>query len=76
MRREPEPFSEQLRRAVADSGMSRYAIAKKINSSQTSLSRFMSCERGLTLAVIDRLCALLGLSITTRHRSKPKRKGA
>ncbi len=75
MSAEPEPFSEQLRRAVADSGMSRYAIAKRINTSQATLSRFMSGERGMTMAVVDRLCLLLGVRITARRKGKPERKG-
>jgi transcriptional regulator with XRE-family HTH domain len=69
-----EPFSDQLRRAVAESGMSRYAIAKQINTSQATLSRFMSGERGLTMAVVDRLCLLLGVTINTRRKSKPQPK--
>jgi transcriptional regulator with XRE-family HTH domain len=61
---ETHPFSEQLRRAIADSGMSRYAIAKRIGVSQATLSRFMGGTRGLSMEVTDRLFVLLGLSIS------------
>jgi transcriptional regulator with XRE-family HTH domain len=58
-----EPFSDQLRRSVAQSGLSRYRIAKEIGVSQATLSRFMAGTRGLSMEVTDRLFALLGLSI-------------
>jgi transcriptional regulator with XRE-family HTH domain len=64
------PFSGQLRRAVADSGLSRYRIAKEIGVTEATMSRFMSGQRGLSMAVVDRLCDLLRLSITTEPKSK------
>ena len=48
------------------SGKTRYQIAKELGIDQATISRFMSGERGLTLKVVDRLCALLDLEITKR----------
>jgi predicted transcriptional regulator len=62
-------FSQQLRKAVDQSGMSRYRIAKLIGTSEATMSRFMSGQRGLSMEVTDRLFALLELTITR----KPKR---
>ena len=59
-------LSEQLRRAIAASGKSRYRIAKDLDVSEATLSRFMSGERGLTLKVLDRLTEYLGLSLCDR----------
>jgi transcriptional regulator with XRE-family HTH domain len=59
-------LSEQIRAAVAGSGLSRYRIAKEIGVSQALLSKFMHGKRGLSMEVLDRLGALLGLEIVAR----------
>lgn len=56
-------FSDQLRRALRDCGMSRYRIAKEIGCSQTLLGLFVHGQRGLSLPMLDKLAALLGLEI-------------
>src|SRR4051794_5229050 len=57
------PFSEELRRAIEESGTSRYALARSVGISDSALSRFMSGERGLNLAALDKLVDALGLEI-------------
>lgn len=67
-------FSESLRRLIERSGLSRYEIARQSGVSESSLSRFLSGERGLTTDSVDRLAAFLGLSLTvTRKRNGDKR---
>ncbi len=61
-----EPFSDQLRRAIRDCGMTRYAIAVRTGIDQGTLSKFMKGERGLSLAAIDKLMDTLGLEIQPR----------
>ena len=56
-------FSDQIRDAVNDSEMSRYAICKAIDFNQGAMSRFMAGKSGLSLDVLDRLADLLGLSV-------------
>jgi transcriptional regulator with XRE-family HTH domain len=63
-----EPFSESLRRAIRDCGMTRYAISVRTGVAQSTLSRFMKGERGLSLSAIDRLMDALGLEIRPRKR--------
>jgi transcriptional regulator with XRE-family HTH domain len=63
-------FSDQIRRAVDSSGMSRYAICKAIGLPQSAMSRFMAGNSGLSLDTLDKLAELLGFSVATR----PKRK--
>ena len=59
--------SEQMRKAIEQSGMSRYAICKVTGIDKATLSRFMA-GRGLSMEALDRLCRFLGLEL------KPKGK--
>ena len=63
-----ELFSESLRRAIRECGMTRYAISVRTGIAQSTLSRFMKGERGLSLTAIDRLMDALGLEIRPRKR--------
>lgn len=56
-------LTEDLKRIIDAAPMSRYRLAKKARVSKTSLSRFMSGERGLSLPAIDRLGEVLGLRL-------------
>lgn len=57
------PLSEQIRRAVRDSGLSGYRISMDIDVSQATMSRFMNGLTGLSMEVMDRLGQLLQLEI-------------
>lgn len=61
-------FSDQIRRAINECGVSRYRIAKDIGTSQATLSRFMAGERGLTMKLMDTLADYLGLSVVVKER--------
>jgi transcriptional regulator with XRE-family HTH domain len=61
------PLSERLRQAIRDCGESRYALSKRTGIDQSTLTRFMSGERGLRLDVVDVLAEALGLEL------RPKR---
>jgi transcriptional regulator with XRE-family HTH domain len=63
-----EPFSDQLRRAIRESGLTRYAISLRTGIDQATLSKFMKSERGLSLSAIDKLIDDLGLEIRPRKR--------
>jgi transcriptional regulator with XRE-family HTH domain len=62
MKRIPS-LSDQLRRAIDSSGMSRYAVAKAVGLDQSVLSRFMAGKSGLAIETIDRIGALLRLRV-------------
>ena len=66
-------FTDELRQAIRRGGKSQYRISKETGISEGQLSRFMHGQVGLSLSAIDRLCRILGLSITVRK--SPKRKG-
>lgn len=59
-------LSEQLRRAIVTSGVSRYEIAKQTGVSQAALSRFVLGHRGISVKAMDAVGLFLGLAITTK----------
>lgn len=68
-------LSDQIRRAIDDSGMSRYRICQEIGLAESTMSRFMSGQGGLSMETIDALGDLLGLNITgSRKRRKSRGK--
>jgi transcriptional regulator with XRE-family HTH domain len=63
------PLSEQVRRAIDNCGHSRYRISKATGIDDSTLSRFMTRERGLPMKTLDRLAEYLDLNIVA---GKPK----
>lgn len=61
----PEKFSDQLRRIIVDSGLSRYAICKAGGIDPAHLHRFVNDRAGgrLTNDTIDKLAAVLKLRL-------------
>lgn len=66
-------ISEQLKQAIRESGETMYAVAKNSGIATMQMYRFMDGTRGLTLTTTDRLCAYLGLRLTTRPLPKSRR---
>ncbi len=56
-------LSEQVRSAIEHCGVSRYVIARDTGISNSTLSRFMSGERGLTMTALDTLAEHLELNL-------------
>ncbi len=48
--------------------MPEYAIAKGSGVSQSVVNRFIKGERGISLDTAARLCAYLGMDLTSRAR--------
>jgi transcriptional regulator with XRE-family HTH domain len=63
-------FSDQIRKAIDSSGFSRYAICKKIEVDQSTMSRFMNGSGGLSMDVLDRLADFLGLIVGALPEAK------
>jgi plasmid maintenance system antidote protein VapI len=61
----PETLSDQLRRIIADSGLSRYAICKAAGIDPAHLHRFVNNQHGgrLTNDTIDKLGVALKLRL-------------
>jgi hypothetical protein len=68
------PFSEQLRQAVLDCGVSRYRISQETGISESLLSRFVNEDVGLSLENIDKICEQIGGQLTIVKRSERKAK--
>jgi transcriptional regulator with XRE-family HTH domain len=56
-----QSFAETIRQAILASGKSAYAISHQSGVAQAVLSRFMTGERGVTLATVEKWCRALGL---------------
>ena len=59
-------MNEQVRRAIRQSGVSRYAILKACGLDVRGLSPFMKGKRGLNLKTVDALADVLGLTLVVR----------
>lgn len=67
-------LTEQLKRAIESSGLTRYAISKGTGIDQGQLSKFMKGETTLGIAKAEQLADFLGLEITLRPKTD-RRKG-
>jgi transcriptional regulator with XRE-family HTH domain len=63
-------LSAQIRRAVDASGLSRYRISKELGIAESTMSRFMSGQGGLSMDNLDALADLLDLHIAAGKRPK------
>ncbi len=71
-------ISEQFRQAIAASGITRYEIAKATGVSQSTLSKFMLRQRGISVEAMDAVGLFLGLrlSVTNKKRTHNPTTGA
>ena len=65
-------LSDQIRRAVDASGVSRYRISKTLGIAESTMSRFMSGPGGLSMEYLDGLAGLLDLKITAGKSRRKK----
>lgn len=59
-----QTLPETLRQAIVSSELSQYRIAKESGVSAGVLSRFVNGERDLKLDTADKICKVLGFSLT------------
>jgi plasmid maintenance system antidote protein VapI len=57
-------LTDQLKQAIADSGVSGYKLAKESEVPQPVVQRFLAGKRGISLTTADKLAAHLGLRLT------------
>ncbi|HEY8669058.1 MAG TPA: helix-turn-helix transcriptional regulator [Tepidisphaeraceae bacterium] len=70
MARKSKTLVDQIRRAVDDCGMSRYALGQLIGMDKAQMSRFMAGKGFLSEDSMNRLAESLHLSISSG--AKPK----
>lgn len=63
MAKQTKPFSDQLREIVAECGIQPAEIARQTGIDKSTLSRFLSGERGLPMATLDTLAEFLRLEV-------------
>lgn len=66
MKAKAPDLEEQIRKAIQDSGMTVYRIAKDAEVSQPALCRFVNGHRGITLKTASKLVNVLGLKLVKR----------
>jgi transcriptional regulator with XRE-family HTH domain len=66
-------LTDQLRRAIHDSGLTRYRIAKETGISESALAQFYNGHRGLSMEALNALGQFLQLKIILGR--KPAKKG-
>ncbi len=74
MAKRSKKLTDQIRRAIDDSGLTRYRIAQETEIDESTLGKFYNGRRGLSLDNIDRLSEYLGLRIVMDRKPKPKDK--
>lgn len=63
-----QTFSEQIRQAAKDSGLSQYRIAKEMHLAESTVSRFVRGTSWLSAGNLDRLADLLGMRIVVEAK--------
>jgi hypothetical protein len=63
-------FSDEIRKAVDASGLTRYRICKEISIAQSLMSRFMAGKSWLGQGTLDALAKLLDLHVAERRQRK------
>jgi len=65
--KKPKPIDVALRDAIRGSGLTHYAIGKAAGVAPAQLDRFVSGERGLSLATAAKVAAALELVLVPRR---------
>ncbi len=63
MSRKRVKLSDQLRRAIKKSGVTRYRIWKLTGIPQSTLSEFMHSRSGLSIESLDAIADILGIDL-------------
>jgi cyanate lyase len=71
-KKRPAKLTDQLRKAIDDSGLTRYRISQETGISEATLSKFYLGQRGLSMEALDALGECLQLSIVLGRQSNPK----
>jgi len=61
--KQPKPINATLLAAIKKTGLTHYAIGQLAGVSPAGIDRFISGERGLSLATASKLCVALGLEL-------------
>ncbi len=62
--RKSETLAGTVRQAIRDSGETMYRVALDSGVNYTTLHRFMTGKRAISLEALEKLCAYLGMRLT------------
>ena len=65
-------LAEQLRKAIAASGLTPYRIATDADVDRAIMTRFVNGDRGLTLDTASKIADYLALELRPKRRSAKK----
>jgi len=74
-KKQPIRFSDEIRAAIENCGMTRYRISKNTGIDAAALCRFVQGQVGLTLDSLDKLAECIGLHVTTIAAKPRSKKG-
>ena len=67
-------LTDQIRRAIDESGLTRYRIAKETCIDESALAKFYNGQRGLSMEALDQIGEYLGLQIVIDNETSEKGK--
>jgi len=65
-------WNDQIRRAIRDSGLSLYAVARDSGCDVAPIQRFMAEKHGMTVVTLEKIAPVVGLQLRAVRRSKRK----
>lgn len=73
-------WNQVIRKAIRDSGLSLYAVARDSGCNVAPIQRFMAKEHGMTVETLERVAPIVGIELRVKRRPKskarrPERKG-
>ena len=77
MSKKPEQadLAEQLRAAFAESGLSRFELARRASISYAIVHRFIGGDRDIALRTATKLARVLGLELRRTRRLPSRKRG-
>ena len=69
-KRRTKKLTDQIRRAIDQSGLTRYRIAQDTGIDESTLAKFYNGTRGLSLDNLDLLCGYLKLRVVMDRTAK------
>jgi len=64
---------DQVIRAIEESGITRYELAKRTGVSESALSRLVRGERSISVETLERLAEELGLELRISKKKSPRK---
>ena len=73
MKQRAKQFSDEIRAAVADCGMTRYRIAQETGIDGAALCRFVQGRVGLSLDNLDKLAKCIDLHVVSKRKTRTRK---